>query len=94
MRAMKDDENSSLGVTLIMKFNHILKCNHEIVINILQCLTVPDIYNYTCICQDLLGILTYEVGMNLKYACKDIIKMCFERYYYIMIMYLFYRSQR
>ena len=46
MRSMKGGENSSLCVTVIMKFNHILKCSHEIVINILQCLTVPDIYMY------------------------------------------------
>ena len=87
---MKGGENSALCVTVIMKFNHILKCSHEVVINILQCLTVP---TYTCICQDLLGILIYEVGMDWKYACKDILKMSFGRYYYIMIMYLFHRSQ-
>ena len=35
---MQGDENNSLGVTAIMKFNHILKCNHEVVMNIWQCL--------------------------------------------------------
>ena len=33
---MKGGENNSLGVTVIMKFNHIHKCTHEIVMNILQ----------------------------------------------------------
>ena len=27
-----------LSVIVIMKFNHILNCNHEVVMNILQCL--------------------------------------------------------
>ena len=72
MRALKGGENNSLGVTLIMKFNHILKCNHEIVINILQCLLNSTGHNYTCTCtcQDLLGIPTYEVRMDCEICLK------------------------
>ena len=33
---MQGGENNTLSVTVIMKFNHILKCNHEVVMNILQ----------------------------------------------------------
>ena len=35
---MQCGENNSSSVIVIMKFNHILNCNHEVVMNILQCL--------------------------------------------------------
>ena len=35
---MQCGENNSLIVIVIIKFNHILNCNHEVVMNILQCL--------------------------------------------------------
>ena len=35
---MQCGENNSLSVIVIIKFNHILNCNHEVVMNILQCL--------------------------------------------------------
>ena len=35
---MQCGENNSVTVIVIIKFNHILNCNHEVVMNILQCL--------------------------------------------------------
>ena len=35
---MQCGENNSLSVIVIIKFNHILNCNHEVVMNSLQCL--------------------------------------------------------
>ena len=90
MRAMQGGENNTLSVTVIMKFNHILKCNHEVVMNTLRRLLHGTGHRH--ICQDLLGTPTYEERRVVKYVCKDIIKMFFECYYYI-IMYLFPKSQ-
>ena len=49
MREMQCGENNSLCVIVIIKFNHILKYNHEIVMNILQCLLNSTGHNYACI---------------------------------------------
>ena len=46
-------ENNSLSVTVTMKFNHILKCNHEVVMNIVQCLLKST--GHIHVCQDSLG---------------------------------------
>ena len=35
---MQCGENNSLSVIVIIKFNHILNCSHEVVMTILQCL--------------------------------------------------------
>ena len=75
---MQGGENNSLCVTVIMKFNHTLKCNREIVMNILQCLLngIGHIHAYVKIYS---APRPMKQGWVVKYACKDIIKMCFER---------------
>ena len=55
---MQCGENNSLSVIVIMKFNHILNCNHEVVIKQYR--------TNTCICQDLLCTPTYELRMDCE----------------------------
>ena len=61
---MQCGKNNSLSVIVIMKFNHILNCNHEVVMNILQCLlnSTGQIH----VCQDLLCTPTYELRMDCE----------------------------
>ena len=62
MRVMQSDKNISLIVTVIMNFNNILTCNHEIIIKILQCIFSPtDIYMCMYISRFILDTLTYGV---------------------------------
>ena len=67
MRAMQGGENNSLSVTVIqiMKFNQILKCNHEVIMNILQSLLHGTGHIY--VCQDLLGTPTYAVRIGHRH---------------------------
>ena len=65
MRAMQGGENNSLAVAVIMKFNHILNCNHEVVMTNIAVLIKRN-PTYACICQDLLGTQTCEVRMGCE----------------------------
>ena len=64
MRAMQGGKNNSLSVTVILKFNYILQCNHEIAMNILHYLLHGT--GHTHICQELLGASTYDVRMGCE----------------------------
>ena len=67
MRVMQGDKNISLIVTVIMTFNNMLTCNHEIIINLLQCIfSRTDIYTCMYISRFILDTLTYGVRSLLE----------------------------